>query len=134
LRNVPNGPTFDGVGGRPLVLVVEDDLDNLESIVDLLREEGYDALGARSGQEATACLGRVRPCLMIVDYLLPDTTGADLVNKMRAETVGEPIPVVFLTAISEAIQSDIPVVKKPIALSELLEVLTHYCGPAPAPG
>jgi CheY-like chemotaxis protein len=122
------------VGDRPLILVVEDDLDNLESIVDLLREEGYDALGARTGREATACLGTVRPCLMIVDYLLPDTTGTALVETVRANTPGDPIPVVFLTAISEKIESDAPVVKKPIALADLLNVLTQYCGPAPAPG
>jgi CheY-like chemotaxis protein len=122
------------VGDRPLILVVEDDLDNLESIVDLLREEGYDALGARTGREAIACLRTARPCLMIVDYLLPDTTGTDLVRQLRADTKGDPIPVVFLTAISETIESDAPVVKKPITLADLLNVLTQYCGPAPAPG
>jgi two-component system phosphate regulon response regulator PhoB len=122
------------VSDRPLVLVVEDDLDNLESIVDLLREEGYDAIGARTGREATDLLRTARPCLMIVDYLLPDTTGTDLVRQLRADSPDTRIPVVFLTAISETIQSDEPVVKKPITLADLLNVLTQYCGPAPAPG
>jgi CheY-like chemotaxis protein len=122
------------VSARPLVLVVEDDLDNLESIVELVREEGYDAQGARTGREATERLasGR-RPCLMIVDYLLPDTTGTDLVRDVRARRDGDQIPVVFLTAVSDSIQCDELVVKKPITLADLLKVLIQYCGPAPAP-
>jgi CheY-like chemotaxis protein len=57
---------------RPLVLVVEDDQDNLDSIVELLHDEGYDTLAARTGQQAlTCCRGVDDLCLMIVDYGQP---------------------------------------------------------------
>jgi len=42
-------------------MVIEDDLDNLESIVDLLQEEGYDVVTARTGQEAAERLHGTHP-------------------------------------------------------------------------
>jgi two-component system sensor histidine kinase/response regulator len=122
------------VTSRPLVLVVEDDPDNLESLLDLLSDEGYDARGARNGREARQRLTEVQPTLMIVDYLLPDTDGITLVRELNAESKGAPVPVVFLTAASDPIDSaGAPIVKKPVALPDLLELLIRYCGPAPSP-
>jgi CheY-like chemotaxis protein len=121
------------VTSRPRILVVEDDPDNLESIVDLLQDEGYDVLPARTAQEATERVAAERPNLMIVDYLLPDMTGTELAGKLRRQIVGPPIPIVFLTAAIDPIDAkDAPVMKKPIALPDLLAVLHQYCGPAPS--
>jgi two-component system, OmpR family, phosphate regulon response regulator PhoB len=118
---------------RPLVLVVEDDPDNLDSIVDLLRMEGYDAVAASNGHEARERASAAGLSLMIVDYLLPDTTGTELVRQLRQQRDGPPVPVVFLTAAVDPIDSpaDARVVKKPIAFEDLLDVLTRCCGPAP---
>jgi CheY-like chemotaxis protein len=122
------------VSARPLVLVVEDDPDNLDSIVELLRDEGYDTLTARTGEQASARATGANLCMMIVDYLLPDTTGTELVRKLRRDC-DEEVPVVFLTGTSEAI--DTPdrsrVVHKPIAIDQLLQALNEHCGSAPPP-
>jgi CheY-like chemotaxis protein len=113
-------------------MVVEDDPDNLESIVELLREEGYDVLPARNGQEACDRAAAARPSLMIVDYLLPDVTGTELVSRLRTQMKGADVPVVFLTATVDPIDAaGAPVVKKPVALHDLLQVLNQYCGPPP---
>jgi putative two-component system response regulator len=117
---------------RPLILVVDDDRDNLESIAELLGEEGYDVLAARNGQEASEQVARARPELMLLDYLLPDVTGTELAERLRAQLADPPVPVVFLTATVDPIESDAQVVKKPVALNELLAVLGRYCGP-PSP-
>jgi len=115
-------------------MVIEDDLDNLESIVDLLQEEGYDVMTARTGQEAAERLHGTHPRVLIVDYLLPDTNGTELVQRLRREVPGPPVPVIFLTATIDPIDSiGAPIVKKPIALAEFLDVLGRACGSAPAP-
>jgi CheY-like chemotaxis protein len=115
-------------------MVIEDDLDNLESIVDLLQEEGYDVVTARTGQEASERLLASHPRVLIVDYLLPDTNGAELVHRLRREVPGPPVPVIFLTATLDPIDAaGAPVVKKPIALAEFLEVLGRTCAMAPVP-
>jgi CheY-like chemotaxis protein len=115
-------------------MVIEDDLDNLESIVDLLQEEGYDVVTARTGQEASERLSGAHPDVMIVDYLLPDTNGTELVRRLRSEVPGPPVPVIYLTATIDPIDSaGAPIVKKPIALAEFLDVLGRACRSSPAP-
>jgi CheY-like chemotaxis protein len=119
---------------RPLVMLIEDDLDNLESIADLLQEEGYDVVTARTGKEASERLPQTHPCVIIVDYLLPDTNGTELVLRLRREVPGPPVPVIFLTATIDPIDSiGAPIVKKPIVLAEFLDVLGRACGSTPAP-
>jgi DNA-binding response OmpR family regulator len=120
------------VSVRPLVLVVEDDPDNLESLVELLADEGYDTLTARTGEQARARASGAKLCMMIVDYLLPDTTGTDLVRKLRRESDAR-VPVVFLTGATDLI--DTPdhslVVHKPIAVDQLLQALNEHCSSPP---
>lgn len=112
------------------VLVIEDDFDNLESISDLLREEGLDVLEARNGREARRCFAEIRrPCLILIDYLLPDTTGADLLAEIRRNEHLADVPVVIITAVTHPSIGAIPVpvLKKPVTLEDLLNVLRRYC-------
>ena len=119
---------------RPLIMVVEDDLDNLESLVELLNDEGYDVLAARTGREASERLTAAHPRVIVVDYLLPDTNGTDLVRALRRQMSGPPVPVIFLTAIIDPIDTvGAPIVKKPIALAEFLDVLGRCCESATPP-
>jgi len=116
------------------VMVVEDDPDNLDSLVDLLVDEGYEVLTARSGREACERLGRAEPCLVISDYLLPDMTGGDLLRRMREDRPDRPVPMIILTAVSgpAVAKLDAPVLTKPVTVEDLLNVLCRYCDP-PSP-
>lgn len=134
MRDASCGHTFRGVTKRPLVMVVEDDLDNLESLVELLNDEGYDVVSARTGEEASARLSGAQPRVIVVDYLLPDTNGTDLVRRLRRESPEPQVPVIFLTATIDPIDTlGAPIVKKPIALAEFLDVLGRSCEGVPAP-
>jgi len=114
-------------------MVVEDDADNLESIVDLLETEGYEVVPARTGREACALVETTRPCVILIDYLLPDITGAALVDALRARP-GVSIPVVILTGVDPLIDPvDAPVLNKPVAVDALLGTLRQYCAPAVPP-
>jgi CheY-like chemotaxis protein len=111
-----------------LILVVDDDPDNLESMVDLLDEEGFEVLSARTGREAQDCIGGTEPCLVLIDYVLPDMTGADLARVLRQRD-GPPLPIVILTALRQVADAprDVPVLKKPLSFEDLLRVLRQYC-------
>jgi two-component system, LuxR family, response regulator FixJ len=110
-------------------MVVEDDADNLESMVDLLETEGYEVVAARTGQEACALVETTNPCLILIDYLLPDITGAALLDVLRARP-GDSIPVVILTGIDPLVDPvDAPVLSKPVAVDDLLGALRQYCPP-----
>ena len=81
---------------RPLVSVVDDDESVRESIPDLLREVGFDAVAFSSGEAflASDCLERTR-CL-ILDVAMPGMSGFDVLSELARRRSS--IPVVFITA------------------------------------
>src|SRR4030095_16530482 len=62
---------------KPLVLVVDDDDGIREAIVDLLVEEGFDAVGAGNGLEALNLLAEAprKPSLILLDLMMPELDG-----------------------------------------------------------
>lgn len=78
------------------LLVVEDDPNILELLSASLRFAGFEVRTATSGSNALAAAGQQRPDLVVLDVMLPDVDGFEVIKKLRAE--GERVPVVFLTA------------------------------------
>jgi two-component system response regulator MprA len=78
------------------ILVVEDDPELLELLLRGLREEGFEAIGARSGHQALQRAGANDVDAMVVDVGLPDADGRDVCQALRAQ--GVTAPVLFLTA------------------------------------
>jgi CheY-like chemotaxis protein len=89
---------------KPFALVIEDDRDDFDALLEGLRVSGMRALGCRSGAEGL-CLGRdLAPDLIVLDYGLPDVTGAEVCRRLREipETAGTPI--IAVTASPEALR------------------------------
>ena len=78
------------------LLVVEDDPNILELLSASLRFAGFEVRTATSGSNALAVATEQRPDLVVLDIMLPDVDGFDVIKRLRAE--GERVPVVFLTA------------------------------------
>ena len=78
------------------LLVVEDEPNILELLAASLRYAGFEVLTAAAGGEAVQAAGRHRPDLIVLDVMLPDKDGFDVVRRLRGG--GTRIPVVFLTA------------------------------------
>jgi two-component system OmpR family response regulator len=78
------------------ILVVDDE----ESICDLIRTtlgyEGFNVTVAQSGRAALEAARAVRPDLVILDVMLPDLDGFEVVRRLRQEASA--VPVLFLTA------------------------------------
>lgn len=77
------------------VLVVDDNADQLEALVKLLRLDGFDAGSAASGTEALATLLNGRADVLLVDVQLPDMKAAELIH--RARTHAPQLPAVVMT-------------------------------------
>jgi CheY-like chemotaxis protein len=91
---------------KPFALVIEDDRDTFDALIEGLRLSGLRALGCRSGAEGL-CLGRdLAPDLIVVDYGLPDVSGAEVCRRLREgpETAGTPI--IAVTASPEALRAE----------------------------
>ncbi|MEO3809424.1 response regulator transcription factor [Sphaerisporangium sp. B11E5] len=78
------------------LLIVEDDPNILELLAASLRFAGFEVTPASGGAEAVAAAQRHRPDLIVLDVMLPDMDGFDVVRRLRAG--GTRTPVVFLTA------------------------------------
>lgn len=83
-------PIVSGAGEAPHVLVVEDDEAIRVLIVRLLRENGCQVTGARNSQEMWQVLGELDPDLIVLDVMLPGTSGLDICRVLRARS-GVPI-------------------------------------------
>lgn len=81
------------------ILVVEDDAEVRRVIVECLSIIGYQVTEAANGTEGLAALQAVKPDLMVVDYAMPDMTGAEVISQMR-KMVGD-LPVILATGYAD---------------------------------
>jgi two-component system, OmpR family, response regulator len=82
--------------GEARLLVVEDEPTILELLSGSLRFAGFDVVTAASGTEALRAVTRARPDLILLDVMMPDGDGFEVLREIRSG--GPRIPVIFLTA------------------------------------
>jgi two-component system phosphate regulon response regulator PhoB len=87
---------------RETVLVVEDEEDILEVVQHNLQREGYNALCVASGEEAIRVAREHVPDLLLLDLMLPGLGGYDVCKSLKSDPRTAHIPVIFVTARSEA--------------------------------
>ncbi len=84
---------------RPTVLVVDDVADNLLVVSDLLREAGYAVRAANSGPAALRYAAQPpQPDLILLDVMMPDMDGYEVMRRLQADAATADIPVIFVTA------------------------------------
>ena len=90
-------PDLTRPDGSPLrVLVVDDEVNIAELISMALRYEGWQVTTAHTGSGAVAAAADVRPDAVVLDLMLPDFDGLEVMRRMRA--TAPDVPVLFLTA------------------------------------
>ena len=83
----------------PVVLIVDDN-DRLRGILaQLLHSHGYDTLEAATGSEAITKTTSTRPDLILMDFDLPDMTGADAARVIKNNPSTQTIPIVGCSAL-----------------------------------
>ncbi len=82
------------------ILVVDDDPEQLIHIKELL-EEFYEVTLVKSGKDAFRFLAKKKPDLVLLDYLMPEMDGPEVLRKMRSKEEYKEIPVIFLTGVTE---------------------------------
>lgn len=80
----------------PRVLVVDDEENVAFLISSALRLAGYETLVATTGVQAVEDVGRFAPHVVVLDVMLPDTDGFEVLRRIR--TGGSQAPVLFVTA------------------------------------
>ncbi len=80
----------------PRILVVDDEPNIVEVVSMALRYQGFEVATAANGAEALAQVEAFRPQLLVLDVMLPDTTGFEIAERLGAQR--STIPIIFLTA------------------------------------
>ncbi|MCP4448752.1 MAG: response regulator [Myxococcales bacterium] len=87
-----------------LILIVDDEPDLVVTLDYNLKKEGFQTRTAANGEEALmAARQEPLPDLVLLDLMLPDTSGTEICRKLRANERTRAIPVVMLTAKGEEI-------------------------------
>lgn len=79
------------------VLVADDEPNIVISLEFLMKREGYAVQVARDGEEALEAVRRDRPDLVLLDVMLPDADGFDILMRMRQHPALKNMPVIMLT-------------------------------------
>lgn len=115
------------------VLVVDDDEDLRDAIAEILRSEGLSASGASSGMEALEILSATPMDLVLLDLMMPEMDGREVVLQMRKRSLH--VPVVLVSASRElraiARELGLPSIAKPFDLDDMLAAVHQgLAGPA----
>src|SRR5271169_6880532 len=83
------------------ILIVEDERPIREMIAFGLRRAGFEVREAEDARSARAALTDHRPDLLLVDWMLPETSGLELTRALKREQATRDLPVIMLTARAE---------------------------------
>jgi DNA-binding response OmpR family regulator len=117
------------------ILVVDDEDDILQFLELVLREKGYDVVTAASGQEALTRAQIEKPDLVLLDIMMPQMDGWEVLKLLRVDDETADIPVAMLSARTEAKdrvqglqEGAVDYICKPFALQDLLDKIGTIFG------
>jgi signal transduction histidine kinase/CheY-like chemotaxis protein len=95
------GPDSEETGSGPVVLVVEDDPRSLELLRLYLGSAGFRVVEAREGDAALKLAPEVQPAAIILDIMLPDRDGWDVLAQLKQDSATGAIPVIVASMLDE---------------------------------
>lgn len=87
-----------GDNSRPTILVIDDDRAATDLIQVILENEGYKVLKAYHGKEGVDIATRERPDLIILDLIMPETSGFNVAYQLKQIPATRTIPIIILTS------------------------------------
>ncbi len=90
---------------RKTVIVVEDEPDAAEMFAEMMRVSGFDVIKLYSSTPAIGTISAELPDIVILDVMMPDVSGLEVLRYMRREPKLKDIPVILVSA--KSMPSDI---------------------------
>jgi two-component system cell cycle response regulator len=125
------------------ILIIEDNETNLELMIYLLQEFGYEPMTALDGEEGLTAIRQERPDLVLCDIQMPNLDGYELVKIVKADPDLRQIPIVAVTALAMAGDRDKGLaagfdsyINKPLNPQTFVQQVEKLLGvtPSPVPG
>lgn len=123
---------------NPLILVVDDDPDLVESVCMKLENESYRVQKAYDGVEAWEKIREEKPNLLILDVMMPNKDGYKLCDEIKGDSENKDITVLLLTAVGDAVTSTNythrdgittladDFIPKPVDMDKLVDIVKDY--------
>jgi two-component system cell cycle response regulator DivK len=117
------------------ILIVEDNELNLKLFRDLLSANGYDTLETKDGVEAVSLTRNMQPDLILMDIQLPEISGLDITQKIKADPELKHIPIIAVTAFAMKDDEEKILaagceayISKPISIEHFLTTIKQFLG------
>ncbi len=111
------------------LLIVDNDVDLLETLVDYLKRRDFDVIGSSSSLEALKLLRSNKFDLVLTDIVMPDISGLGLISIIKNEL--SHLPVIAMTGYGEKVEKLTKerkpdyYLEKPFAMDQLVKVIDH---------
>lgn len=116
----------DNVNDQKTIIVVEDEPDTAEMFAEMMRLSGFKVLKSYGGRSAVALITQIRPAAVVLDMMMPDLSGLDVMRIVKGDPdlAGIPFVVVSAKGLPTDIRTGISAgasayLTKPVAFREL---------------
>ena len=122
------------------VFIIEDEEDAADMFAEMMRVSGYRVLRTSSSTPALTMMAAEKPDVVILDIMMPEISGLEILRQMRREPALANIPVVVVSA--KSLPADIKIgmeagasiyLTKPVGFVELREAIERALGGQSAP-
>ena len=121
------------MNNEPIILAVDDDEDNLVLLTEVLEPLNCLVMTATHGQTALRLAQAYQPNLILLDIMLPDLNGIEVVYRLKQNQETAKIPVIAVTALARLEDRDRLIlagcnnyISKPYILDDLEALIRHY--------
>lgn len=116
-----------------VILIVDDIPTNLEVLLDVLFDHGFEVLVALDGKSAIEQVDYAQPDLILLDVMMPGIDGFETCRRLKMDAKTKEIPVIFMTALTETVDKlkgfelgAVDYITKPLQHEEVLARITTH--------
>jgi CheY-like chemotaxis protein len=117
----------EDANGGACVLVVDDDEDIRETLREAIEMIGCSVMTAANGADALRLLETSRPCLIILDLIMPVMTGVEMIEAMKQRPALSDVPVLISSSAPNRAPAGFPILPKPIDIDRFWARVEEMC-------
>ena len=85
------------------ILIVDDEYSLVETLTDLLQDEGYRVVSASNGEDGVERAKEEKPDLVVTDLMMPIADGRDLIRGIKAIPAFAATPIILMSSSSKSV-------------------------------